>query len=115
MPSEQLPALLLQELSQNLERLRRDLAWLNMPDPEDTSFAEDYCFQEYEALNVEALPRIDRGTVEMLWAFYKSLRVLVEGHSGFVTADEPSLERAYRITLEAALEMGEQLLRKSKS
>ena len=72
--------------------------------------AEDYRFQAYETLSSETLQQIERGKVEMLQAFYKSLRVLSEGHSGLMAADERAFENAYRITLEAAIEMGEQLL-----
>jgi hypothetical protein len=109
-----LPASLLGEVRHNVERLRRDLAMLDMPDSEDVSWAEDYRFQAYEALNVKALQRMDSGVAEMLRALYKSLHVLSEGHAGFVTADEQALERAYRIALEAAIEMGEQLLQEKK-
>ncbi|OGF57695.1 MAG: hypothetical protein A2Z21_05475 [Candidatus Fraserbacteria bacterium RBG_16_55_9] len=110
MTSKKFPVSLLEEVRQNLERLRRDLTVLNTPNSEDASFAEGYCFQAYETLNAKTLQRMDRGVVEMLRAFYKSLRMLSEGHSGFVTADEEMLGRAYRITLEAAIEMGEELL-----
>jgi hypothetical protein len=87
---------------------------LQVPNSEDVPSVEDYCFQAYEALDVKTLRRMDGGTAEMLRAFYKSLHVLSEGHSGFVTADDQALERAYRLTLEAAIAMGEQLLEQSK-
>jgi len=113
MPSRLL-VLLLDELKENVLRLRADLAILNVPQSEGLPVAEEYCFQAYEALKSETLQEIERGKVELIHAFYKSLRVLSEGHSGLFAADERAFENAYRITLEAAIEMGEQLLEQSE-
>ncbi len=109
------PDALLQEVTQNVKRLRRDLAMLHMPDSEDDSVAQGYRFQEYEALHPGILSNIDQGTVAMLQAFYKSLHVLNEGHAGLAFADEQALTQAYHITLEAAIELGEQLLRQGET
>ncbi len=111
MPEDRLPAPLLEELKGNLERLRRDLTALDEP---DAPWAVDYAFQEYEALGAEALQKMGRGTVEILTAFYKALRVLSEGHAGLLGADEQALERAYRLVVEAAIELGEWLLEQGK-
>lgn len=108
------PDALHEEVKQNVERLRRDLAMLHMPDSEDDPVARGYRFQEYEALHAGILSNTDRGTVAMLQAFYKSLHVLNEGHGGLAFASEQALAQAYRITLEAAIELGEQWLKQSK-
>ena len=109
---EELLPELLDEIRGNLERLRRDLRSL---DPEaDASeaegFAEGYRREAYEAACLRGL-RVEGVTGELLHAFYRSLRVLSEGHPGFLNADPEELERAYRITVEAAIGMGEQILR----
>lgn len=102
---------LLEEIRGNLERLRRDLRSLS-PEAEEADgegFAEGYRREAYEAACLEGL-RVEGVTGEMLHAFYRSLRVLSEGHPGFLDADPEELERAYRITLEAAIEMGKRVL-----
>ena len=108
---EELLPKLLDEIRENLERLRRDLRSL---DPEADAaevegFAEGYRREAYEAFCLRAAA--EGVTGEILHAFYRSLRVLSEGHPGFLNADPEELERAYRITVEAAIGMGEQVLR----
>ncbi len=108
---EELLSELLAEIRENLERLRRDLRSLG-PEADDAGtggFAEGYRREAYEAFCLRG-PRVAGVTGEMLHAFYRSLQVMSEGHPGFWNADPEELERAYRITLEAALEMGERLL-----
>ena len=110
MREELLPELL-EEIRLNLERLRRDLRSLS-PEADDVAteeFAEGYRREAYEAACCKGL-RVEGVTGEMLHAFYRSLRVLSRGHPGFLDADPEELERAYRITLEAAIEMGERVL-----
>lgn len=110
MAEELLPELL-DEIRENLGQLRRDLHSLGpeADDVETEGFAEGYRRGVYEAACLRGL-HVEGVTGEMLHAFYRSLRVLSEGHPGFLNADPEELERAYRITLEAAIEMGERIL-----
>lgn len=109
---EELLLRLLAEIRANVERLRRDLRSLD-PEAGDAApegFAEGYLWEAYEAACLQGL-RVEGVAGEMLHAFYRSLRVLSEGHPGLLDADPAQLERAYRITLEAAIDMGERVLR----
>ena len=108
---------LLEELRGNLACLRADLKQLERPkgiSQEDLeAFGASYRFEAYEAFRLKLGEfGLDPLTGEMLGAFYKSLRVLHEGHPGLVQAEPDKLKQALRITMEAALSMGEQLLQK---
>lgn len=110
MAEELLPELL-DEIRENLGQLRRDLRSLSpeADDAETEGVAEGYRWRVYEAACLRGL-HVEGVTGEMLHAFYRSLRVMSEGHPGFLDADPEELERAYRITLEATIGMGEQVL-----
>lgn len=108
---------LLEELRGNLACLRADLGRLERPegtDPEDgEAFGTGYRFEAYEAFQRKlGYLGLDPLTGQLLQAFYKSLRVLREGHPGLMQAEPKGLKRALRITVEAALSMGEQLLQR---
>ncbi len=106
---------LLEELRLNLARLREELGRLERPEALDATtgepFGVGYRFEAYEAFR-RGLQHLglDPLTAQLLGAFYKSLRVLSEGHPGLLQAEPDQLQRALRITVEAALSMGEQLL-----
>ena len=107
---------LLEELRGNLACLRADLGRLERPEGISSdleAFGASYRFEAYEAFRLKFGEfGLDPLTGEMLGAFYKSLRVLHEGHPGLVQAEPDKLKQALRITMEAALSMGEQLLQK---
>lgn len=102
---------LLQELQENLACLRADVRVLDDPTARDAPFAEGYRVKAYEAVCAGGFLReLDEETEELLHAFYRSLRVMGEGHPGLLEAEPGGLEQAYRITVEAAIALGEQLL-----
>lgn len=105
-----LPTPLQSEIQHNLDCLHSDLQALSNPDMSEHPLAEGYKFAEYEMLSLKA----DRGLSELIHAFYRSLKVLGEGHSGLMTADESSLEMSYRTILESAIQFGEQILNGSE-
>ncbi len=95
---------LLAEIAHNVAHLRAELAQLDEPDSEPP--ASGLAFAAYEAAD---LSHLDAGTLELVGAFYRTLAVAIDGHPGFLDADPDELDRSYRIILEAAIDLGEEV------
>jgi len=92
------------EVAHNVDHLRAELAQIDEPDagPPESGLA----FAAYEAAD---LSHLDAGTQELVGAFYQTLAVAIEGHPGFLDADPDELDQSYRIILEAAIDLGDQI------
>ena len=93
------------EIAHNVAHLRAELAQMDQPnaEPPDSGLA----FASYEAMDASIL---DEGTAELVGAFYRSLIVAIDGHPGFLDADPDEIERSYRIVVEAAIQVGDELI-----
>lgn len=92
------------EVAHNVDHLRAELAQIDEPDAQPPE--SELAFVAYEAAD---LSRLDAGTQELVGAFYQTLVVAIEGHPGFLDADPDELDQSYRILLEAAIDLGDQI------
>ncbi len=93
------------EVARNVAHLRAELAQMDQPDaePPDSGLS----LASYEAMDASIL---DEGTLELVAAFYRSLIVVIDGHPGFLDAHPDEIDRSYRIVVEAAIQLGDQLM-----
>lgn len=93
------------EIARNVDHLRAELG--HMDDPDAAPPESCLTFRAYQAIDLNEL---DGESGELATAFYRSLSVVLDGHPGFLDADRDQIDRSYRIVLEAAIDLGDQLV-----
>ena len=108
MPLTRFDATLIEEMKDNLENLRRDLAQILNPDLADERFAEGYLSENYESFLLTDPEQ--NSSFELISSFYRSIEVLQEGHPNLLSADADDLTHAYQTLLESAILFGEEVI-----